>query len=292
MEFVTRHRLRSRTLAAAAVLAIATPLAAFSTAYAGPSDRDGDGMPNRWESRYGLNAGVSNARGDQDRDGLTNLAEFRLRIDPSDEDTDDDGHDDRDELRDGSRSTDVRESDTDDDGVEDGDEDSDRDGVDNEDEDDARESCRADDDDDDEDGVDDEDENELDLEEGDSDSDEDGIEDGDEDADEDGEANEDMDDALGDRCGRDGAEDDGDLLGTIVSFDSASGTLTVDRRSAGPITFRVTADTEVDVDGAEEDGSAADLVPGALVAEVDVDGETGALEEIELVAPGMQPDDI
>ncbi len=292
MEFVTRHSLRSRSLAAAAVLAIATPLAGFVTAHAGQADRDGDGMADRWEKRHGLNPRVADARADKDRDGLSNLAEYRLRTDPSDEDTDGDGHDDGDEVKDGFRSTDVRDPDTDDDGVEDGDEDADRDGVDNEDEDDAREGCRFDDADDDHDHVDDEDENELGLEEGDSDSDSDGIEDGDEDFDADGEANEDMDDAREDRCSRDGGEDDGDVLGTIVSFDSATGTLTIDSRTAGRITFKVTSETEVDIEGADEDGSTADLRPGTLVAEVDVDGDTGALDEIELYAPGLNPDDI
>lgn len=281
-----------KTVAVGAALATAG-LFTLVPAHAGPGDSDGDGIPNRWERSHGLNPNrAADALTDLDKDGLRNLGEFRHGGTLRDEDTDDDGHDDGDEVRDGRTSTDIDEADTDEDGTLDGDEDANRDGEDNEDEDDAAETCRADDDDDDSDHVDDEDENELDLKEGDSDSDDDGTLDGDEDADEDGEANEDMDDALEDSCERNGGEDLGDVLGTIAGFDSATGTLTIDSRAVGTVWFKVTADTEIEVDGSDEDGSTADLVPGTLVAEVDVDDETGALEEIELYVPGMDPDEI
>ena len=84
-------------------------------------DSDGDGMPNRWELRHGLNPHKANARKDKDHDGLKNIGEFRRGLDPSDEDSDGDGDDDGDEVEDGRPSTDPDDADTDDDGTLDGD---------------------------------------------------------------------------------------------------------------------------------------------------------------------------
>ncbi len=47
---------------------------------AGPvpgEDADGDGLPDAWERFYGLNAGVPDATGDPDADGISNLDEYR-----------------------------------------------------------------------------------------------------------------------------------------------------------------------------------------------------------------------
>lgn len=258
----------------------------MSAAHGVNNDRDGDGMPNRWETRHGLNPLVANAWGDKDADRLANITEYRRHSDPADEDTDGDGHDDGDEVRDGFPSTALLNDDTDGDGILDGDEDADRDGIDNEDEDDAREGCRRDDDDLDGDHVDDEDENEQGSSRGDSDSDDDGIEDGDEDFDGDGESNEDSDDADDDACEDDPSEDEGDVLGTITGFDSATGILTVESAALGTLTFAVTDETEIEFDDSDTEGSTADLVAGTVVAEVDVDSDTGGLEEIELYAQG------
>ncbi len=50
-------------------------------------DSDGDGLPDDWETRYGLDPfsalGGNGADGDPDGDGLTNLEEFRAGTDPS-----------------------------------------------------------------------------------------------------------------------------------------------------------------------------------------------------------------
>jgi hypothetical protein len=279
---------RLTALVTGTVLALGGP-AVLASAVAAGGDRDGDGMPSRWESNHGLNPARADAGRDKDHDGLRNLAEYRLHLDPVDEDSDNDGADDGDEVKDGSGSTDPEVRDTDDDGTRDGDEDADRDGFDNEDEDDSLETCLTDDDDRDEDGVDDEDENEQLSGVRDSDSDDDGIEDGDEDGDHDGEQNEDEDDSLTDNCEAEHGEDDSDLLGTIVSFDAGTGALVIDTLVAeAHLSLLVTEETEIEFDDSgsgstEEDGSAADLVPGAEVAEIDMDDDGATLEEIELV---------
>jgi hypothetical protein len=206
------HSRTGRTTAVIATLAAAGLLSA-APALAASRDTDGDGMPNRWELNHHLNPRVANARMDPDHDGLRNLAEYRLGVRPHDEDSDGDGADDGDEVRDGYASTDVDDADTNDNGVEDGDQDADHDGIDNEDEDDATETCLADDDDKDSDGIDNEDENDFGTRVNDADSDDDGVEDGDEDSDGDEVEDEDSDDDADDDCDdqdedEDDAEDD------------------------------------------------------------------------------------
>lgn len=293
---------------AISVAAVATLIssAAATAGHAASRDADGDGIPNRWERAHDMNPlRAVDATRDYDQDRLTNLREYRIGTLIRDEDTDNDGHDDGDEVRDDYRSTDVEDSDTDDDGVRDGDEDADRDGVDNEDEDDAKEVCARDDDDRDDDGIEDEDENDFGLKVGSADSDDDGIGDGDEDFDENGEANEDDDDALDDSCDGDrdddgeDDEDEGDLLGTISSFDSGSGTLVVTVADGNTVTGVVTDETEIDfaeADGGDSEGddsedhaefedreaTAADLAPGVQVAELEFEDEPGVLDEVEI----------
>ncbi len=98
---------------------------------------------------------AADAKANPDRDGLTNLREYRLKGLPRDEDSDNDGQDDgdEDENEQGQR---VLDADSDDDGVADGVEDRDEDGIENEDEDDVDlDACSPDRDGD---GEDDEDE--------------------------------------------------------------------------------------------------------------------------------------
>ncbi|GEM_PF-2782543 len=55
-------------------------------------DNDGDGMPNFWEVKYGLDSNMPlDANDDPDGDGLTNLEEFYLGTSPINPDTDGDG---------------------------------------------------------------------------------------------------------------------------------------------------------------------------------------------------------
>ncbi len=56
------------------------------------TDSDNDGMSDRFEEFYGLNANsAADANADPDRDGLSNKDEFDARTDPGDRDTDGDG---------------------------------------------------------------------------------------------------------------------------------------------------------------------------------------------------------
>ena len=81
-------------------------------------DRDGDGMSGRFERAAGLDPlDPSDAAGDLDGDGLSNLEEHDARTDPRLADTDGDGLTDRGEQLEGS---DPRIADTDGDGVADG----------------------------------------------------------------------------------------------------------------------------------------------------------------------------
>ncbi len=48
----------------------------------GGVDSDGDGMPDAWETYYGLDPAVPNGKDDHDGDGLTDFQEFQLGTDP------------------------------------------------------------------------------------------------------------------------------------------------------------------------------------------------------------------
>ena len=84
-------------------------------------DMDGDGMPNGWERRNGFRQDdASDAAGDADLDGLSNLDECRFGTDPRSWDTDGDGLSDAFEAR--VLGSDPLRADMDGDGLLDGDE--------------------------------------------------------------------------------------------------------------------------------------------------------------------------
>src|SRR3954451_1097534 len=76
---------------------LALTLLLAGSAQAGATDRNLDGLPDRWERAHHLSLHVNQARRDQDRDGLNNRGEFRAHLNPRDADTDGDGTDDGDE---------------------------------------------------------------------------------------------------------------------------------------------------------------------------------------------------
>jgi hypothetical protein len=99
----------------ASVLAVSSAVLPVATASA--ADRDGDGIRDRWERRYGLSTKHKSGKGDPDRDRLSNRREFKLRTNPRKADTDGDGLRDRAEVR--RHHTNPRRRDSDKDGFSD-----------------------------------------------------------------------------------------------------------------------------------------------------------------------------
>jgi hypothetical protein len=64
---------------------------------AAAKDRNHDRIPDRWEKRHHLSLKANQARRDQDRDQLRNLAEFKAGDNPRDPDTDNNGIEDGEE---------------------------------------------------------------------------------------------------------------------------------------------------------------------------------------------------
>jgi hypothetical protein len=81
------------------------------------ADRDADGLPDKWEKRYGLSLRRKQGGRDQDRDGLGNRDEYRLGTNPRYRDTDNDRLLDGDEVPTGH---DPLDRDSDGDGIDDG----------------------------------------------------------------------------------------------------------------------------------------------------------------------------
>ena len=77
-------------------------------------DSDGDGLPDSWEEKYG----IDDPEGDDDNDGLTNADELENRTKPNKADSDDDGLNDKVEITD--TKTNPLRADTDKDGLLDG----------------------------------------------------------------------------------------------------------------------------------------------------------------------------
>jgi len=62
-------------------------------------DHDSDGLPDSWETFYGLDTTKNDSDEDFDGDGIVNVDEFKFLTNPSDIDTDDDGIPDNWEIR-------------------------------------------------------------------------------------------------------------------------------------------------------------------------------------------------
>ena len=61
------------------------------TTYTPPPDSDTDGMPDEWETTYGLNSLINDADNDADNDGISNLHEYYNNSIPISSDSDNDG---------------------------------------------------------------------------------------------------------------------------------------------------------------------------------------------------------
>lgn len=88
-------------------------------------DQDSDGLPDAWETLYGLDISLNDSGSDPDGDEYTNLMEYTSGTDPLDADTDDDGISDGDEDSDKDSVLDSGETfptrtDSDDDWLQDG----------------------------------------------------------------------------------------------------------------------------------------------------------------------------
>ena len=69
----------------------AATLLLAGAAQAATTDRNRDGLPDRWERSHHLSLRLDQARRDQDHDGLDNRGEYRAGFNPHDRDSDDDG---------------------------------------------------------------------------------------------------------------------------------------------------------------------------------------------------------
>src|SRR4051812_32960391 len=79
--------MRNALIVGLGTLALVAPSAASAKA----ADANHDRIPDRWEKKYDLSMRVDQARRDQDKDGLTNLREYRAGTNPRKRDTDGDG---------------------------------------------------------------------------------------------------------------------------------------------------------------------------------------------------------
>src|SRR3954454_14786033 len=101
-------------------MAVLTTMAPTPSLAKSVKDRDHDKMPDRWEKAHGLSTKRKDAKGDRDKDGLTNLREYKLGTDPREADSDGDSLKDGDEVR---AHTNPLDEDTDGDGLDDASED-------------------------------------------------------------------------------------------------------------------------------------------------------------------------
>lgn len=81
--FVLRATVEGEELSKGVGFLTSTPILLSTTAEILPADTDNDGMPNDWETQYGLNPNVNDANQDADGDGYTNLQEYQAGTNPA-----------------------------------------------------------------------------------------------------------------------------------------------------------------------------------------------------------------
>lgn len=273
------------------------------------ADVNRDGLPDAWERAHGLSLSYDQRFADQDRDGLNNLYEFRSSTDPKRVDSDRDGRGDGREDADGDRLTNAQEQrlrtrsndpDSDDDGRPDYVEDNDSDrlgnglelaiGTNPVDADTDNDGVTDADEDSDGDNLENDEEFLSGTKPADSDSDDDGILDGNEDRDGDGVDNDDE-FALGtdprdSDSDDDGVQDGAESAGTIVSFDGT--TLVITQLDGSTLSAPVAASIVVEADDCDTfrdndgEGTLADLQPGVVLSEVEIDEQTQEIVEVEI----------
>jgi hypothetical protein len=94
MTMLTPARRGGAIVASLATAALITLGGTGAVHASGSRDSDHDAMPDRWEVAHHLDAHRANAKGGPDRDGLSDLGEYRHRTRPHDADTDNDGVED------------------------------------------------------------------------------------------------------------------------------------------------------------------------------------------------------
>jgi hypothetical protein len=105
------------TRLAVPLFVLAFCLAAPGGAWSAASDRDRDGLPDRWEKLHRLPTHAGSAKGDPDHDRVDNLREYRAHTNPRRPDSDGDGLSDYAEVK--RHRTNPRRADTDGDGFSD-----------------------------------------------------------------------------------------------------------------------------------------------------------------------------
>jgi hypothetical protein len=94
---MTRSNHRRARLGSLIAMALGALALLAMPAAAAAKDRNHDHIPDRWEVRHHLSLKINQARHDQDRDHLVNMAEFRAGDNPRDDDSDNDGIEDGEE---------------------------------------------------------------------------------------------------------------------------------------------------------------------------------------------------
>lgn len=306
-------------LTVVATVALVVLLAGAAPAFAKAADRNHDKIPDKWERKYHLSTRRNVAKQDPDKDGLSNLNEYLAGTNPKKKDSNHngvrDGLEDRDKdglvnLAEVAAHTKIRVADSDGNGVIDALEDPDQDALDNAEEwasgtnplvaDSNHNGINDGDEDADGDGLDNVQEFRAHTNPRMADSNHNGIPDGREDSDHDGVDNhhefEDGTDPMNPDSDNDGVDDGQEIRGTIVSFDAATGLLTIASEfDASQVVVKVDENTSLqwadsgdngDEQGDNGDGDVVDDGSGDVPGDVQVQCEPGTEATVEDLVPG------